>query len=664
LSSQKQWQTSLLTYPERKFFNLVRNYLGEVQTPFNKHDLIRELSRFLRQSRVQERILALISPADRRILAAVFLLQEPSFESLRLFLEGDLSLFVLDDQIRNMEERLLLFRREDGTLSANPILEHSLRRVAGDGSVLFPSKAVDLPSHLPPFLLSETILLALLSHLAASGSPLRKDGGLRKRDAETLGRIFAFLDERGLEEFLNAAVPLLARCELIDEAGNPRVEHWRRFLQDEPLRRRGKLLAALSDRNRDGGGAARMEAFVRTLAKMNDQAAEARGFEMSTLIRIYRAIDVVSGGTGEHELPVLRLVAVNVLLPADGVYVLHPALHNEPAPGPPPLVQPNFEVTVGPGADPSVALVVALTAEIRSAEAVAVYELTRAGFQRFLDAGGELGGLEKTLEPAALPQNVHFSLEMWQREYRRLSLHSGVVLVADEQTRYLLDHSGALAEFIKARLAEGVYLLDQGEESLWREALQRAGVVHVPQVLPAGSPREDEHALPLMAHALPMPDSLPPLDLSVPANREDGAARSDDDRSAAIQQSLRERLYRLSFSDQERMEIEARIDRRLIVVPSQLRPLRSGVASNEARGLDYIGKIRIIERACQEGSVLEVVHRRSEGEPRRVRLRPQRLDKAGSGLILEGRTETSGETLRLPVSRLGLVRKVFGSLLD
>ena len=44
-----QWRESFCTLPDKFFFELVRIYLGEVKTPYNKQKLAEEIGAFLRK---------------------------------------------------------------------------------------------------------------------------------------------------------------------------------------------------------------------------------------------------------------------------------------------------------------------------------------------------------------------------------------------------------------------------------------------------------------------------------------------------------------------------------------------------------------------------------------------------------------------------------------
>ena len=50
------WRENLALMPDSHFFELIRMYLGEVKTPYNKHKLIEELSSFLRKAENQQNL--------------------------------------------------------------------------------------------------------------------------------------------------------------------------------------------------------------------------------------------------------------------------------------------------------------------------------------------------------------------------------------------------------------------------------------------------------------------------------------------------------------------------------------------------------------------------------------------------------------------------------
>ena len=58
------WKSAFVTLPDSAFFDIVRNYLGDVSTPFNKHRLFDRLVSFLKKRETVRRIISLIDSDD------------------------------------------------------------------------------------------------------------------------------------------------------------------------------------------------------------------------------------------------------------------------------------------------------------------------------------------------------------------------------------------------------------------------------------------------------------------------------------------------------------------------------------------------------------------------------------------------------------------------
>ena len=70
----ERWKGALLTRPDQQFFDMMRASLGALQTPFNKHALLKKLITPLKRRETRERVLALISESDAFLLTVIFIL--------------------------------------------------------------------------------------------------------------------------------------------------------------------------------------------------------------------------------------------------------------------------------------------------------------------------------------------------------------------------------------------------------------------------------------------------------------------------------------------------------------------------------------------------------------------------------------------------------------
>ena len=68
------WRESLSLMQDSHFFDLLQMYLGEIKTPYNKPNLIEQLSSFLRKEETKQTMISLLSKEDLELLTAIYLI--------------------------------------------------------------------------------------------------------------------------------------------------------------------------------------------------------------------------------------------------------------------------------------------------------------------------------------------------------------------------------------------------------------------------------------------------------------------------------------------------------------------------------------------------------------------------------------------------------------
>lgn len=719
MTTIERWRSILLTLNDSAFFDIIRNYLGGIKTPFNKHELIGRLESFLVNPENQRRIVALLDDDDAKVLEAVDLLDEPTYDMLFAYLSGVFSYVDLHHRLLNLADRLLICRDpEEKTVSLNPLLQPLLRTQLLRRERVFPGARVGSPETGAPAAelpwLNDSLVLALISYLFSPADIFKADGTLRKKNEEELKVVFGDLmaEHRGAIRRFDTVVDALKTLGAVGARDG-------RLL---PALRPIETLAALASRERHElywaaalfSGRERLDeqiTFLRALeeALPTDTAYAPRVMEKICLALYLRTTrrEPVSGPSGgltrfgalrsadsveEQEGSALRGTVRNltaglrelaILVETEsGDLLLNPDLESAFAetgsPGEPALIiQPTFAMTIKPWLPLESALPVALCAEVRRFDLYPQYEITKTSFGRVLSSGYEADEIALTLQALsgkALPQNVAFSLDNWSAEYSSIALYEGVVLVADEKRRFLVEHSQRIQPFIVRRLAPGVYLLDPRDRSAWEEVLRDEGI----EMLPRAASDSETPLLPsrLLVPASPSPERATPKNLELfalqdepaPPDATNGEAPAEMPDAAEIERDLQRALDALETQRDKREEIAERIKRKLIVHPSQISPHITRGERMEAKGLDYTGKVRLIEQVLQDqrggrrGESLEIVRRTPRGAPSRSIVRPVDLEKSGTQLILVGFTVPDEHEVRIPVSKMVLVRKLKGTL--
>ena len=89
----EDWQEYIAALPEKQFFSIMRLYLGEIKTPYNKHKLISQLAGFIHNEENSQTIISLLDDFEQH-----------AFEPLSLFLQKHLS----NDNILFLQELIYL----------------------------------------------------------------------------------------------------------------------------------------------------------------------------------------------------------------------------------------------------------------------------------------------------------------------------------------------------------------------------------------------------------------------------------------------------------------------------------------------------------------------------------------------------------------------------
>lgn len=255
-----QWRECLTRLPDNLFFELIRMYLGEIKTPYNKQNLIERLGAFLHKEQVQQNILLLLSPTDCQLLSAIFYLENPTHSLLARFFADTFSTAQLRENLMNLEERLLIFRntsnllpKEEPAFFLNPILETILQQR------LHPSLLLPLPQEFqnqvedkPLPQLSAHLLATFFSFAKEYQDLCRQDGTLKKRAIQRLSQIFPFVFTENLTEFFQTLIISLNNLSLLKEdtkGFEPDFQRWTAFSQLPAHLQRAYLAAAACGRD-------------------------------------------------------------------------------------------------------------------------------------------------------------------------------------------------------------------------------------------------------------------------------------------------------------------------------------------------------------------------------------------------------------------------------
>jgi hypothetical protein len=681
----RDFKSAMLRLADDAFFELVRNYLGRIKTPFNKHDLIDKLEKFLRRTDIQERIVDLIDDSDARILTAIWILGEPRLDDIHASFGGG-SYLDLHQQLLNLEDRLIIYRDEE-RIAVNPLLTPVLEeRVLRPGR-LFAFRPVKDSDTVPPEpWLDDSVLVGAYAYIAETGEIFRADGTLRKRIRTELTTRFPMLAEsvsspdgdvprmRILVDALFAA----GACQ--HDQGIVQIDQrWHELAQTQSSRRVATLIAALACDGRSGYPV--LAAAVEHLLGSLDPAIAVEADSVERLLQILAPEQPRESLRRTREALVITgffaRAADGFLIPAAAAAqgaaetttsedeTAEPETDLVDGRTTPIVVQPNFEVTVPIETRFQDALAIARLARLTRHDRYSHFELTKDRFASALQGGQSLEDIVAELRAVTgdrLPSNVVTSLEGWAAEFESIQLFRGVVLRVEESRRFAVEHSQSLQSLMLRELAPGVYLFRESDVPDVQEALADAGVELVPEVIePLGGSELAEGSLPAPVSASRQSTFSRIFATATETIGDD--KESLDPEAAAWLPEIYEKLDATKMGSDQREAMRGRVESRLIVVREQVADGTMKVEKTEARGLDYVGKVRIIEQAVRAGTaLLEIIERSDDGSPIKRLVEPLELEKGGNDLILIAEQLPEREEIRVRVRKLGLVRKLRSGL--
>ncbi len=616
------WKRHLLTLKDGPFFELVKNYLGKVQTPYHKPSLIDSLERFLTKEETQARIFALMDEQELQITRFVSQSDGIGFDELYPYFRDDFSRLRFHSLIENLEERLLLYRDDEKRYRLNPIFFARLESV-GRARPLSPT-ILSTPAE--PGWLSVDLFLAFLALIKELPTLHKQDGELKKTGRSALDERLPGLSEGGRARLLLDIAEVL---ELSSDTGGETViagEALASFLEISPHKRYRALLGAAAAgafRERSDRDAYRLGMTI--LEALESNLDPAYSYPLQEL---GDALTAELSAAGEPVHPQRMRIALDRLTEAgflflveDSVGLTRPAElfaeENRPL-----ILQPTFEILIGPDTLTEAKLFAARYCRLERFDRFAKYELEHDLFLMNVKNQGlydELDAILERLVGGKPPQNVLVTVGGWMDESRQIEISTGTVIkVAPELIPVIEEH---FANLLLETLAPGVYFVRPEKLSPFLTRWRSLGYADPGEIRNHLSGSGRARGIPLTPEI-----NAPELDLRGEDDPEqsDPAIEGDEIRRELIEGM--EKLSSRKVSDEQRRELNAKIEKKLFIYPDQLRPETCRIGRIEARGIDFHAKLRIIEDVLDSRQdLLELVSSETEGEARLVH--PLELNK-------------------------------------
>jgi len=304
----------------------------------------------------------------------------------------------------------------------------------------------------------------------------------------------------------------------------------------------------------------------------------------------------------------------------------------------------------------------ALSAEPVKVDVVTTFRMNKERFLNGLDAGISpkrlFSGME-TYSGHPVPPNLQTLASEWENDYRTVTMKLGVVFRAEGIKRQIIEETEALEPYAYSHPGEGIWLLDPSEESQWRAALNGIGIDRLPPLLTAagvqsrGSGDQKEPLPPFLSWNRESLESLL-CSCSWDSPREHDVSE--------LMGSLNKAAESVSLSREEQEAFRERLERRIIIVPEQIRKGSWRYEVMSAKGLDYRGKLRLVEAAMSGRDERLAVTLAVGSSIETVMVLPKKLEKEGDDHILVGLSLPEEEEIRYKIRKIGFLKRIKSSL--
>jgi hypothetical protein len=692
---------SLSRLNEKKFFEISRNLLGDVRTPYHKQTVIERLISCISNAALQEVLFSYVTEDEALIINAVELLNGPSLHDIHDFLVRRFSYAECIRLVILLEERLIFYSYVDfgqEYYALNPVFERKLKPILDNKSVLFPcvKKSGMWRTETLSLTINKMFLFAFLSYAHSGKIQLKVNNTLTKK---TESQIAAFLQDDDFFHscFFNLLNTLLyldllsiaekacainmpaielffkrseKECRVYFTAGMCGDKKYAGFVMD--------FLAALSPETYYAPSAVFRMLMV-IFRKSTLDFPPPFDMLLRTLKRTGLLIDVTDPETGEK----YHALSPDYAQSCDQDYGKNDTsfqdTHSQNAPIPIVFDAP-FSFVVLPNADAASLLDLL---HFSSVENLREYRFTinKETVVRCLENGkkGVKGAPEKnaawiierlnTLSGGRLDETLVWTVNEWEKRFGEVILHEGLVLYLDNERRYLAE-TASLKPYLEKALTENVFVINPVYRETVENLLAKSGVDIIGKVsFPQPAENNDKkYVIRTDVSFPPLPEASHQKVMFSPAFFA-GEQKPHEPPVPAVdyRKKFHAVLASLNAAEAEKQELLSRIDRGLIFCEEQLKKLSLPgtfpYEKNKAHGMDYSGKLLIAKSALVNGIPVEITWQ-TGGKEKSMVCRIASIAKNESGDVLVVSNDDLHGTMDIPLGKVSMIKRVKQSIFE
>ena len=658
------WTDSISSLPDSKFFDMMRLYLGEIETPYNKQRLIEQLAGFIKNERNSNAMLCFLDEFDIKLLTAIAFMNNATQETLIEFFSAEYTAADILSGISNLIARLWIFEQADKYsskkyLRINPIVSGRIEKLLTLDNIIVPAE-VEKPFIEDSFTISPDFIAAVISFINTKNCSCKNDGVVKKNTLSKITTVFA-----GREKIVQLLISALLNLSVILDNGKTLeidIERLKRFAELESQQQYALLCAASCSRFSREGLKKEAQLLLDTISSVPQD-----GCLLSDMIRlgfITSASFSEGGNSGSTSRFSRMLEAARQESPVDPeqagslidrmlksavefglvqkagfdsqgneIYIRSAVMENAPDNVADKRgfagfvnIESTFAVSIMPGLSLKKLIPLMDFLEIKTYGVVSEYEITRHSVSVAFDKGWNVETICDSLQKYTsydIPQNLKICISEWYDSYSSAVLYQGYVLKVDKGNVNVVENNPKINIYIKEKLAEGIYLLNIPVDADISDFIEQSGLDFMGQVK---NPVASGERLPFpilhtgrnlsaavktavlrQAQEPHKFDALgvPEKETVVPEPVE-GAGKHNFSSASHLLNDLKKELKNLELNKNQRESLESRIRNRLILTKEQLAATSVRSEILEADGMDFNGKVHLFEAGLKENDMMEI----------------------------------------------------------
>lgn len=728
-----RFRESLTLLPDERFFEIIRTYLGQIQSPYNKTNLIEKLSAVFRKEQNQRRIVSFLSDFDIKMLSVVSIVSDANQEKITDFFSKDYTLSEIYAELLSLSERLLIYsyinpETQKKVIGINPLLENALSPYLGLNELL-PESVCAVRNLESDFSLSPQFVASYVSFIISNPEMCKNDLSIRKKESERLESIFPERKEvlsLLLNAFLNLGIAKFSeKSLLVDENRLKKFAELSEISQyvylsaasavhlgREGLRIQCELLLDVAATIPEKGftlSSLMNTAFL--LSNRNETlGSERKRSSFSKILEARRTIDFnfdtndysAVKNPGSYSGKIIEKIINNAILlglfsvygkteSGENIYVRSEVFENN---------ENSFKgdkkgllninagtvITIMPGLSLSELIPFTIFLEVQKNSVVSEFEISRKSVSRAFDRNispDEIISLLEKYSAYEIPQNLKMNIEEWHKSYTSAMLFKGYILKVDEKTSRIIEKNPNVVPYIQQKLSDGIYLLNiplDGNIDLFIETsgLEFMGNVKKPERKSESMdfPRLQKGRSIISDSASVFGDVCDVGEVDCEVGGEFEIRKEKEEKLEKLKELSEEGnktksefqkiLRSLGFSKQQEDVLSARIEKGVILSEEQLKAETVRLEILEADGMNYAGKVRLVENAISAGDSLEIFMPadRSGSVMKTFVGKPILISKNSGDCLLKFQTEPDGDIKLFSVSMANRIRLIKTSVFN